>query len=400
MNNNKRTIGIQILLAAILLVHLVLFAQMWTQLFAQPALGGVDFISFYTAGRIAQSIGSSHLYDLDQQRSIQQDILITNHAPGAMLPYMHPPFLVPLLQVITTDDYKGSYIRWTLVLLLVMVFCSVVVYRFLRQDSGFSLSDSLVTAVASILFFPIFISLLKGQDTVFMLLGALLWMRAVLQKNDGLAGASLGLIALKPHIAIVLAIPTIFARRQALWSFCLTATLTALFCLVLVRWQGLLDFISLMRITAQGEGYGVNQVEMYNFIGLMLRAVPQADPEIVRMLSWGLYVLTIGALCWFYRDKKQLQVRDLGLAVILSLFTSPHLHFHDLSLLVVPALGLATTVVKESSWGCAAAPALLVVISSILLFGLLMQGSISYLIVYAIMIMFCIVFYMSPHLQR
>jgi len=233
-----------------------------------------------------------------------------------------------------------------------------------------------------------------------MLLGALLWMRAVLQKNDRLAGASLALIALKPHIAIVLAIPTIFARRRALWSFCFTATLAALFSLLLVRWQGLHDLFNLMRITAQGEDYGINQASMYNFMGLVLRVVPQAAPEIVRMLSWGLYALTIGTLCWFYRDKKQLQVRDLGLAVILSLFTSPHLHFHDLSLLIVPALGLATIVARERSWGCTAAPALLVVISSILLFGLLMQGSISYLSVYAIMVMFCIGFSMSPHLQR
>lgn len=376
------------LLAAVLLVHIVLFARMWTRLPAQPELGNIDFISFYTAGRIAGSAGYTRLYDLDLQRSIQQEILHAGTALGAMLPYMHPPFLVPLLQLVTDSDYPGSYIRWSAVLLLAAVLCFVVVFRFLRRDNRFAISDCILTAAASVLFFPVFISLLKGQDTAFMLLGTLIWMGAVLRQNDRLAGASLILVALKPHIALVLAIPTLLVRRRALRSFCLTASLAALVGLLLVHWQGLHDFVSLMRITAQGQGYGVNQDKMYNFLGLMLRSVPRAEPATIRLLAWGLFLLATGALCWCYRKRTQLRESDLGLIVLLGLFTSPHLHFHDLSLLVVPALGLASTAAGDRSLGQAAAPAVLVVTSSIFLFAMLIPGPYCYTGAYLIMLLF------------
>lgn len=360
---------------------------MWTGLLAQPVLVSIDYISFYTAGRIAGSSGYNHLYNLDLQRSIQQETLNTGAAPGAVLAYNHPPFLVPLLHMITENDYVGSYIRWSIALLLVAVLCFVVVFRFLQQDSRFTLSACVLTAAASVLFFPVFISLLKGQDTLFMLLGALIWMGAVLRQNDRLAGASLVLVALKPHLALVLTIPTLLVRRRSVLPFCLTAALVALYCLLLVGFQGFHDFINIMGIAAHGEGYGLNQDKMYNFMGLLLRALPQADPAALRMLGWGLYVVTLGGLCWFYRGRKDLRPHDLGLVVLLGLFVSPHLHFHDLSLLVVPALAIASTAARGSSWGFPLVPALLVGISFILLFGTLVPGPYSYPSVYLIMLL-------------
>lgn len=387
MKQVNGTTGVQLLLASVIIGHLALYAVMWSGLLNRPALGGIDFISFYTAGRIAQSAGCSRLYDLELQRSVQREILAADSVPDAMLPFMHPPFLVPLLQHTAGDDFTGSYIRWSFLLLLAASLCFVLLFRFFRHGNRLSLPSAILTSAACVLFFPNFISLLKGQDTLFMLLGALLWMGALNRRNDGLAGASLVLVALKPHIALLLAVPTLLARRRSRLPFCITAAAAALFSLLLVGAQGLRDYIRLMGITAQGEGYGVNQDKMYNFIGLALRAVPQVDPAMVRMLGWGVFLVTLAFLCLRYFGRKELRTYDIGLVVLLALFTSPHLHFHDLSLLTLPLAGIAAAFAGKRSRRCAVAAALPLAVSSVLLFVTLIPGSYGYPSVYLIMLL-------------
>ena len=56
---------------------------------------GADFIHFYSAGRIAQSEGAAHVYDLLLQQEIQEQQVGFPLAPGQVLPYNHLPFLIP-----------------------------------------------------------------------------------------------------------------------------------------------------------------------------------------------------------------------------------------------------------------------------------------------------------------
>jgi hypothetical protein len=364
--------GLGALPAALLLSALALlaaiYAQLWIGLLSLPALDGVDFISFYTAGRIVRAGTYGLLYDLDVQHAIQVPIIGPNFVPGGTLPYNHPPLFAPLLGLIAFDDYRSAYIAYSAILLGLLLLCAVVAARFLAEH-GFDRRARMVAASSVVLFYPAFISLLKGQDTAFVLLGALIWMWALLARRERLAGVALALALLKPQIALALALPLLASRNRAAWWFCGTSALVGLYSWLLVGTGGLLGLLGLLRLSSDGQGYGMNQPAMYNFLGLLIRGAPTLDAGTLSLLKWAVYVLAIGCMCWLWWGKRDaLTIPQIGVAVALSLFASPHLHLHDLSLLLLPALGAMALLWRAGRLGRLAALALLPA-SSLLLFA-------------------------------
>jgi hypothetical protein len=381
----RDTLPVLLLVGAIALL-LAIYLRLWFGLLQLPALGGVDFVSFYTGGRIVRSGSLERLYDLNLQHTIQVTIVGPNFVPGGTLPYNHPPFLAPLLGLIALDDYRAAYIGWTVVLLLVLAICCVVAIRFLLER-GFDRRMSTIVALSAILFYPVFISVLKGQDTAFVLLGALVWMWAMLDHRDRLAGVALALTTIKPQIGLALALPLLASRRPAGWWFCAATATLMLYGTLLIGWRGWLGFLDLLSLTSRAEGFGINQSAMYNFTGLMLRSVPLIDPTLLRSLSWGLFLLSIGALCWLWWSKgEMLTPQHIGLTVVVSVFASPHLHLHDLSLLLVPALGAVALLWQRGRSGRLVAIAILPVGSLLLFASDLIKEPLHYVAGYALML--------------
>jgi hypothetical protein len=75
---------------------------------------------------------------------------------------------------------------------------------------------------------------------------------------------------------------------------------------------------------------------MFNVIGFLSRALPSVSTSLIQAVGWVAYVLGIGGLCFLWKKARQVDERLLGLALILSLLLSPHLVYHDLTLLMVP----------------------------------------------------------------
>jgi hypothetical protein len=97
----------------------------------------------------------------------------------------------------------------------------------------------------------------------------------------------------------------------------------------------------LLRLSSQGGGYGLNQLQMYNLLGLLLRNAPGLNPGTARGIAWGAALLSVAGLCMlWWKMRQSLGIELIGIAVILGVFTSPHLHVHGLSYLLLPALGL------------------------------------------------------------
>jgi len=354
------------LLAGALALLLALYIRLWTGLLSLPALGGVDFVSFYTAGRIARAGDYRQLYDLTRHYAIQSAIIGPNFVPGGVIMSQHPPFLAPLLGLIAVDDYRMSYVLWSVIIGCVLAACGVVVMRYLARELG--RWPSIVVAISAVLFYPAFISLLKGQDTAFVLLGALIWAWALRERHERLAGIALALVWLKPQIALALAIPLVVSRSRATWWFFGASALLGLYSLALVGWGGLLDLLGLMQLSADGRGYGTNQQSMYNFLGLMIRSAPWLDSATLSALKWAIYLLTIGGICWLWWGRRAtLGPVQIGLGVVACVFASPHAHLHDLSLLVLPALALIVMLWRGRGWERAIALAIFPA-SSLLLF--------------------------------
>jgi hypothetical protein len=141
---------------------------------------------------------------------------------------------------------------------------------------------------------------------------------------------ALSLTTLKPHFAIFLAVPLI-VRPKAFLGFCAASALLALCSVLLVGTGGVSDFLTLLRISARGEMFGMRPLIMFNLLGLMERA--GVSPDFARPVAWAVFSLSAILLLviWKWNPSNP----PFALTVLLAVFTSPHLHGHDLALLLV-----------------------------------------------------------------
>jgi hypothetical protein len=269
-----------------------------------------DFPAFYSAARIWAS--SQNPYDLQAQCSVQQPI---RGVP--CLPFAHPPVLLPLISLVSNEDFTSSYYRWILVLVLVTALCILPLYRLCAEWK---------VSVQTILFFPIVVAITFGQDTPFILLGVLLWIWLLTSKREMLAGLVLSIAVLKPQIAILLAVPLLFSRPKAFAGFLLGAAVLGVYSFALVGVEGFRGALRIVEVMSQGRGYGVNPHVMQNATALLVRSGLSA------VWSWPVFALGIIAISIYWK-KNGTSLRQLSAGIIVALFTAPHLHFHDLSLL-------------------------------------------------------------------
>jgi hypothetical protein len=318
----KRFSLLRVLIVCVSIAMLATYLTVWPALTRNPMAKRADFIIYYCAGRVPLS----KLYNIDAQREVQIGVLGSPMpVEGGMLPFNHAPLFVPLLHMLVNDDYAASYLRWTMLLWPVILGCAFLIFK---------MTGDLALCLVSASFYPVFISVMKGHDTVFILLGVLLCAYLLSLGKDWLAGIALSLITLKPHLAIFLAVPLI-ARPKAFLGFCAASTLLALYSMLLVGTGGVSDFLTLLRISA--GGFGMRPLAMFNLLGLMERA--GVSPETARPVAWVIFFLTTLFLLFVWKQSPANP--PFALTMLLAVFTSPHLHGHDLALLLVTFVTLS-----------------------------------------------------------
>ncbi len=322
------------------------YSLLWVSYVRDPqALVEADFRAFYAAGQIARQEGFGRVYDLALERRLQAEITGRPLTDEELLTYNHPPFLLPVLWLLAHLDYPAAYIGYCLVQTLLTVAGLPFLFRMLRARN-WPRPQAWILLIGVLLFQPLFISILKGQDTAFCLLGEILWLCGLLRDDDRMAGLGLSLMLIRPQIAVLLAIPFLFKRRKVWWWFCAGAAALGLLSLVMVGYSGVRDYLHILVVSAGGQEYGLNQSAMFNFTGLALRLVPSVDPSVIRWLAWGLFAAAVVGLSVLWKVSPVIRIQHIGLAVVTSLFVAPHLHYHELTLLLLPIFGLAILLVE------------------------------------------------------
>jgi hypothetical protein len=327
-----------------------------------------DFSSFYAAGRLAAGGHYGQVYDITAELGVEGSLLSTRLTPDQLLPFLHPPLLVPILQIVCSSNYLASYWRWTFIMVCLLVVSGWLMDRLLRV-MGLGDKSRILYLVAILSFYPVFASLLKGQDTAFLILGGTVWIYGMIARKDSLAGLGLAMMIIRPQIAVMLAVPYLFNRRRVWWWFLGGAVGLALYSIALVGSDGTRDFIQLLVASAGGQFQKVNQSAMFNFTGGMLRLFPWMSGDPIHGLAWGLYLMGIIGLSVLWKISPRIRLWHLSLAVCLSIFAAPHLHYHDLALMVIPLLLVGIAVVMAGKLNFSWATGALIGISSGLLFG-------------------------------
>ena len=315
---------------------LISYLAIWVRFINDPVeRTGSDFIAFYSAGRVAEEEGAAHVYDPSFQQDIQEEQVGFSLVPGQVLLYNHLPFLIPILRTVAGADYVGSFYRWIFLLIAIYI-TGIMLLGQVLNDAGVDSRMTQLAGIGSFLFLPLFFSLMNGQDTAFLFLGASIWMYGLYSGKETFAGLGLSLTTIRPHLALILALPMLFSHRKVFWGFALGSGLLAVFSLSILGLEGTREFIDILLISAGGEWYGLKENAMYNLIGLLTRASPWLEAGLIRLLGWIVYAIAIISLCILWAKNRIQENGHVRLTVTLALFAVPHLHFHDLALLLIP----------------------------------------------------------------
>ncbi|NJN79538.1 MAG: hypothetical protein HC797_03200 [Anaerolineales bacterium] len=162
--------------------------------------------------------------------------------------------------------------------------------------------------------------MLLGQDTAILFLGVTLWLAGMRRGNGWLAALGLALTSVRPHLCLAFAIPLLFRDLQIGWKFIIISSLLALGSILLLGWQGTLEFIHILQVSANGSWYGMNETAMLNMIGFISRILPFLEPSIIRFLGWVGYISSILFLSFTWGKKEKSIYSLISLSIILALF--------------------------------------------------------------------------------
>jgi len=102
--------------------------------------------------------------------------------------------------------------------------------------------------------------------------------------------------------------------------------------------EGFKDILNVILVTATGADESIHQAGMYNLVAILVRL------RISSAWAWPFFGVAIAGVSFLWR-KTGVTTNSFGLAILLALFFSPHLHTHDLSLLVIPLVVCSSVIV-------------------------------------------------------
>lgn len=302
-------------------------------------LKNIDFRIIYTGGQIAREGDWNAVYDLERQLETQRQITGRPLEMADVLPFNHPPVLLPLQWLVSLAEYRAAYLLWAGFSALASLLNAWLVWRLTRRAGWPGLPAGFFAAQA-FLFYPFFVSINKGQDTIFALIGLTVFLLGLQGSREKLSGLGLALLTLRPQFALPLALPFLFKQRKTWWWFVGFALALVVYSVLMVGLKGVIDFIDMLVITSSGEAVLIHHADMYNLKGLLLRLFPTLEIPTASGISWVVFVLVLAFLCWLWARAERVEFHHISLAVTLSLFASPHLHYHDISFLFIATLGL------------------------------------------------------------
>ena len=300
--------------------------------------GGVDFLAYYSAGYIFRFLSPNRIYDLSLQRTIQDTIYPVSTLPR-FYPFNHPPILAPLLGWAAIDNYNISYLRWIGILIIFHLISLQLLLNILNLLKWEKI-NILNISVSMLFFSPVIVSLLRSQDSTFLLLTISIFVYGIIFSKDKVAGLGLALAMIRPQIALALAIPFIFKRRKVWWWFLIWGCFLFIFSFLILGINGFNDLINVLIFSGSGLGFDVDR--MATLMGFILRFYPSIQPKVFHLLGYLGYFLSILSICILWIKTQVIEIKQISISILLTMIFVPHLHSHDYVLFLLPLLGLVT----------------------------------------------------------
>lgn len=291
----------------------------------------VDYAIFQTGGRILRAGDGASLYTPEEfLPALAATTGDADQDPSRL--FVNPPIYAALFMPMADLPYRTGLLIWTGLGVL-------AVFAGLRLAGG---RISLAMVTGALLFYPVFVGLRLGQNSFLSLLLLATCFAMLGRGNHTLAGVALGLLMFKPQLALGTAFwwTIDFRRYRRAWI----AALATAGSLAIIGW---LLWPDTTRVYVMGllELVGFRDPEFLrstfspsSFFALIL---PGRETAVVVLTV----LASLGGLGWFWsywRDHRTDLAGLFALSVVLSLWISPRVVVYDWTLLLIPAVILAT----------------------------------------------------------
>ncbi len=314
----------------------------WFLFFPSGRAERMDFRQLYAGGYLART-DPANLYDYGRQKEVQDAFV--SQAPG-VLPFIRPAYEAWLVAPLTHLPYRIAYFSFLCINLLLLLACFFV-GRDIFSRKGIIAQPR--PGLQLFAFFPVTVAMLQGQDSILFLLGLCFTYRFLKSGRGFLAGAILGLLLLKPQVALPLALFLIVRYGFSLFAgFAVGGSIVFAASVVLVTWQG---FLALVRVLLLTGSVSVSQNIPTGSFGVFPFIMPNIRGLISGLTAWFLpgrivfartIALTTCLVLWAIRTLRGTGFdfdAAFSLSTTCAVLVSYYLHIHDLTVMQVP-LGL------------------------------------------------------------
>ena len=341
MQTAKLKSAVLLYLAGIVMIHGAVF---WS-VRESVRKGYSDFTIYYCAGTILRKGLGHQLYDNITQFKVRREFSPEVAIRLDALPYNHPPFEAAFFAPFTYVSYPFAFALWALANLAMLISLPFLLQPELYHLQNYSRP---FWVIASLGFFPIFFTLLQGQDAILLLFLYTLAFVCLKKNRDALAGGCLALGLFKPHLIL----PFIFllmvqGKKKVLYGFFPVGAVLGLVSIVLVGRETMLQYpgyvLHLEDTMARGA---IMPSDMPNLRGVLYLLLHGDSYAGVVTLALSVAVLIFAA--WRCFEGAGLFDLKVSLAAVATVLVSYHALGYDLSLLMLPIVLLANELLGNS----------------------------------------------------
>jgi hypothetical protein len=297
-----------------------------------PFVGSGDFPFFYTSGWLARSGNVELLYD--EQAFHATQIALVPSSAALWFPTVYPPQAALLMAPLSALPYTWAMYLWAVVSLALTAVMLASAYNAVRH----LLPDRVLAFLAAAAFQPLCELIVSGQVSVIVLAACYFGWTALERDRHLLAGAALGLLAVKPQFGLPFAAIVLATRDWRMLSGALISVLAQ----AVAVWatMGPEAFTGYAPMVPAIVG-NMDALEVATQRSHSIRALTRLAPA---WLGIPLWIATCAFVLWqvvrVWRSNAPLVVR-FGLAIVASVLCNPHLIVYDAVLLMLPLLWFA-----------------------------------------------------------
>jgi hypothetical protein len=333
MSMTKARFALALFLTGMLAIH----AGAWWRLRRPIALGYPDFTIFYSAGKMVRSGMAHQLYDETVEWQVQQQVAPQVAVRSAPLPYMHAPFEALLFVPFSYFSYPTAYLLWNAVSLAMLIGVCALLRTFCPALQPYRT----LWAFSFLAYFPAFLSMLEGQDTILLLLIYVLVFVSLKKGSPFVAGCLLAVALFRVHLVIpFLLLMLLLSKWRLAAGFFMTAAGLAGISAALVGFRALLQYPGYIWSLEHQRGRAIFPPRLsVSLRGLAEGVLPSwFSSYAVLFMVLIVSMVALFLLAWKWHGRRESEVLDLlfSLALIFVLLVGYHTMLYDLTLLLLP----------------------------------------------------------------